>query len=144
MENERKRWEKVQMKKEIQGNLTRLWIISSYFAADLISEEELQTMIQEEISKLSLVAVITDLVYQGEIPVFCEDCKDCRERMSQKEFIEAIKEMNELHLIKAMVGIFKDRKEKYWEKENEKQENEKQNFKNNTTIEAKQMSLFFV
>ena len=120
MENEGKKWEKIRMEKEIRENLARLRIISSYFASDFISEEELRMMIQVKISKLSLVAVITDFVYQGKIPVFCEDCKDCREGMSQKEFIKAIEEMNELHLIKAIVKIFKDRKKKYWEEEEKK------------------------
>jgi hypothetical protein len=73
MENERKRWEKIRIEKEIKGDLARLKMISSHFAANLISEEELQTMIQEEINELCLVAIITDLVYQGEMILIAID-----------------------------------------------------------------------
>jgi hypothetical protein len=136
MEDERKeekKWEKIRIEKKIREDLTRLRIISSHFASDLISEGELQTMIQLEISKLCLVATTTDLVYQGEVAIINENYQ---KEVSRKELVKRIKEINELDLIRIIVKVFKDRKQKYWEQEAKKN-------KNNTTIEAKQMSLFF-
>ena len=134
MEDERK-WEKIRLEEKIRENLGRLRIISSNFAADLISEEELQTIIQEDISELCLVAVITDLVYQGEIPIIYEDCQ---EEISQKEFIRKIKKINKADLIQVIVKVFKDRKKNHWE-----QKKQKQKIKKIQYIEAKQMSLLF-
>ena len=135
MEDEGKKWERIIFEEKIRENLGRLRIISSNFAADLISEEELQTIIQEDISELCLVAVITDLVYQGEIPIIYEDCQEER---SQKEFIREIKKINKADLIQVIVKVFKDRKKNHWE-----QKKQKQKIKKIQYIEAKQMSLLF-
>jgi hypothetical protein len=156
MENE-KEWEKIRIEKEIREDLARLKMISSLFAVDLIGEVELRVRIQTEINELSLVAAITDLVYQGEAIeiridqyIFYDEYEEqiimanreqlmmlgdedySPEKLSRKELMKKIKDTNEQRLIQIVIGLFKIRKEKLCGKQK------------NTTIEAKQMSLFFV
>ena len=164
MENERneeKKWEKIRIEKEIREDLAWLRTISSSFAANLISEEELQVMIQKRISKLCLVAVIVDLVqHQKEIIVitskedyqcifydeyekeiialnkeqlmWLDDDEDyAPKKLSQKELAERIRDTNKQSLVRMIIEVFKIRKK------------ELRGEQNNTTIEAKQMSLLF-
>ena len=132
MENE-KEWEKIRLEKEIREDLARLKMISSHFAANLISEEELQTMIQEEINELCLVAIITDLVYQGEMiliaiddenyqyifydereeqaVVLDEDSLCILEKLNQRELTKKFKKIDKPRLIQMTIKMFQIRKE---------------------------------
>ena len=151
MENERKKWERIRTRKEIEEDWIQLRIISSSFAENLISKEELRKNIQKRIGELCLVAVITDSIYQEEVIIINKDHQyvfcykkqavitsknnwDFLKIISRKELVGEVKKIDKSGLVKIITNVIRNRKQRYIMEQ----------AKNNTTIEAKQMSLLFL
>ncbi len=145
--NEEKKWEEIRAKKEIEEDWIQLRIISSSFAENLISKEELRKNIQKRIGELCLVAVITDSIYQGEVIIINKDCQyifyykkqvvitnknswDILRIIGRKELVREVKKIDKSGLVKIITNVIRNRKQRY-------------TIEQKTTIEAKQMSLFF-
>ena len=152
MEIERKKWERIRTKKEIEEDWIQLRIISSSFVGNLISKEELQEKIQKRIGELCLVAVITDSIYQGEVIIINKDSQYvfCNEKQAmitnknswdilkiidRKELVEEVKKINKSGLVKIITNVIRNRKQRYIIE---------QNNTTNTTIRGKiNVSSFF-